>query len=342
MRPLAFGHLRRLTRAVPRAGPSACAIAVYAAPHQPDGSAPPVARAAREQGLEGVACVDDASRAIVLYCELWRRRRLPSARTAAHRLLRFLAHMQDEDGRFSNFILDWTGRRNRAGSSSYPGGAPWQARAMHALACAVATFGVDEWGERFRRGLPWIDAEFPYLDVRAVCVLAALEHWRGTRDSASADRAIGWSREIADHAIEDILPDAAGIQPIHLWGHLQEAALADTGRALSQPDLVERARASAESVLLPAVDTGFNFARVLPFDVSCAVAGLVAVARATSDEQYATAAARGRLWFHGRNTAARPVYDRRWGLVYDGIDDGKVSRNSGAESNIEGALALLG
>ncbi len=81
---------------------------------------------------------------------------------------------------------------------------------------------------------------------------------------------------------------------------------------------------------------------MLPFDVSCAVAGLVAVARATSDEQYATAAARGRLWFHGRNTAARPVYDRRWGLVYDGIDDGKVSRNSGAESNIEGALALLG
>jgi hypothetical protein len=122
---------------------------------------------------------------------------------------------------------------------------------------------------------------------------------------------------------------------------LQEATLADTGRALGQRDLVERARASAESVLLPAVDTGFNFARVLPFDVSCAVAGLAAVARATSDERYATAAARGRLWFHGRNTAARPVYDRRRGLVYDGIDDGQVSRNSGAESNIEGALALL-
>jgi hypothetical protein len=47
---------------------------------------------------------------------------------------------------------------------------------------------------------------------------------------------------------------------------LQEATLADTGRALGQRDQVERARASAESVLLPAVDTGFNFARVLPFD----------------------------------------------------------------------------
>jgi hypothetical protein len=28
-------------------------------------------------------------------------------------------------------------------------------------------------------------------------------------------------------------------------------------------------------------------------------------------------------------------------MVYDGIDHGQVSRNSGAESNIEGALALL-
>ena len=36
------------------------------------------------------------------------------------------------------------------------------------------------------------------------------------------------------------------------------------------------------------------------------------------------------------------MYDRRRGLVYDGVDEGRVSRNSGAESNIEGALVLLG
>ena len=28
-------------------------------------------------------------------------------------------------------------------------------------------------------------------------------------------------------------------------------------------------------------------------------------------------------------------------IVYDGVDEGRVSRNSGAESNIEGGLALL-
>jgi len=72
------------------------------------------------------------------------------------------------------------------------------------------------------------------------------------------------------------------------------------------------------------------------------IAGLAAVARATSIERYAVAAEQGRQWFHGRNSAEQPVYDAQHGIVFDGIDNGQVSRNSGAESNIEGALALLG
>jgi hypothetical protein len=340
--PIALRHLRRLTRAVPRAGPSACAIAVYAEPLNTDSNVAPVPRSAHEQGFEGVACVDDAARAIVLYCDIWRRQRTQSARAAASGLLRFLAYMQDEDGRFGNFIFDWTGRRNRAGSTSYAGGPAWQARALHALVCGIALFGGDEWDERFRRALAWVDDAIPYLDVRAVCVLAMLEHWRATGASDSADRALTWSREIAGCASGSSLLNAAGAQPIHLWGHLQEAALAETGALFDQPELVECARASAEALLLPAVDSGFDFARVLPFDVSCTVSGLRAVARATSNERYAGAAASGRQWFHGRNTAGQLVYDARRGMVYDGIDNGQVSRNSGAESNIEGALALLG
>jgi hypothetical protein len=257
-------------------------------------------------------------------------------------LLRFLAYMQDADGRFGNFIFDWSGRRNRTGSTSHAGGPAWQARALHALACGVAVFGGDEWEERFRRALPWVDAAIPYLDVRAVGVLAVLEHWRATGVSDSADRALAWSHEIAGYARASSLLNAAGDPEIHLWGHLQEAALAETGTAFGRPELVECARASAESLLLTAVDSGFDFERVLPFDVSCTVAGLAAVARATRDERYAAAAACGRQWFHGRNTAGRAVYDSRRDRVYDGIDNGQVSRNSGAESNVEGGLALLG
>jgi hypothetical protein len=298
-------------------------------------------RPARERGFEGVACVDDAARAIVLYCTLWSRFREPSTKAAALSLLAFLAYMQDADGRFTNFLLDWTGEQNRTGITSIPGGPQWQARALHALACAAATFGGGEWDQRFRRGLRWVD-DVAYLDVRAVCVLAALRHWEATGERASAARSISWAAEIAaHHGDDDRLLDAAGVTDGHLWGHLQEAALANCGRALDRPDLVERARLSADALLVPAAEQCATLLHLLPFDVSCVVAGLEAVAVATGDRQYRLASARARQWFLGRNSAARPVYDDVEGRVFDGIDEGRVSRNSGAESNIEGALALL-
>jgi hypothetical protein len=86
-----------------------------------------------------------------------------------------------------------------------------------------------------------------------------------------------------------------------------------------------------------AVKSSFDFERVLPFDVSCTTAGLAAVAGATSSARYSMAAACSRLWFHGRNTAGQPVYKAQRDMVYDGIDKLQVSRNSGADSIIEGA-----
>lgn len=79
----------------------------------------------------------------------------------------------------------------------------------------------------------------------------------------------------------------------------------------------------------------------MPFDVSSTVAGLDAVAAATGEARYADLAALARAWFDGRNAAAEPIYDRVRGCVFDGIDGTRVNRNSGAESNIEGALALI-
>lgn len=334
-------QIARLTHSVSRAGPEARAIAVYAEPSKLETSDRLAARSACESGLEGVACVDDAARATILYCRLWNQSRITYTRAAAYALLRFLAYMQEPDGRFVNFIVDWTGERNCVGSTSHSGGGPWQARATHALACAVGTFGESEWDVRFQRAVAWLDAPTPYLDVRAVGVLAALEHWRATGSSTSAARALAWSEEIANYSSNGSLLNAPRIQQIHLWGHLQESALAHVGAAFGRSDLLDIARTSTDFLLMPAIDAGFPFTQVLPFDVSCTIAGLAAVGTATSDERYTSAAERGRDWFRGRNIAAQPVYDADRGLVFDGIDSGRVSRNSGAESNIEGALALF-
>lgn len=330
-------QIRRLTRPVPALENGAKAVAVYA-----ELAAGGLREhAAAEQGYEGVACVDDAARAAVLYSTLWQRHRLAWARDDAAGLLAFIRAMQTADGTFPNFILDWDGRKNLTASTSTPGDGPWVARAMHALACGVSAFSDAGCAESFERGLPWLDRPTPYLDVRAVCVLAAVEYWRATLADHVAARALAWAGEIAAAAIGDILPDQAGSARIHLWGHLQEAALAEAGTAFGRTDLVERARRSAEVVLAPPVEQHFPGSPVLPFDVSCVVRGLDGVAIATGNPRYSRLSDAARAWFDGRNGAGQPVYDRGRGLVYDGIDDDRVSKNSGAEANIEGALALL-
>jgi hypothetical protein len=322
---------------VPAFGPGVFALAVYA--RERDGEL--VTQSAAEQGYEGVACLDDAARAAVLYTEIWRRHGFEWARTEAEGLLQFTCAMQMNDGAFVNFIADWDGRRQLDGPTSRPGGGPWHARAMHALACAYSAFGDERYAAAFNAGLPILDRSMPYFDVRAVDILAVLEFWRTTRAPDLATRVIAWADEIAAARIGDVLPDRAGDATIHLWGHLQEAALARAGKEFGRDDLVQAAARSADAVLAPPAQSAFAGPRSLAFDVSCTVAGLDAVAAGTNEARYAGLAALGRAWFDGRNAAAEPMYDRARGCVYDGIDGASINRNSGAESNIEGGLALI-
>ncbi|MFA7250257.1 MAG: hypothetical protein WC273_11585 [Dehalococcoidia bacterium] len=330
-------QLHRLQRHVPAFGPNALALAVYA---EPDGDGF-VLRSAAEQGYEGVACVDDAARAAVLYSEIWRRHAFPWARERAEGLLAFVCAMQNEDGAFVNFIADWSGRRQLQTPTSWPGGVSWQARALHALASGVSAFGDDGYAGAFERGLRAFDAATPQLDVLALATLATHEYWRASGERHAATRSLGWAEAIAAARIGDVLPDREGDTGVHLWGHLQEAAVARVGAAFGRDDLVEIAANSADAILAPAVRAAFPGTGTLPFDVSSTVCDLDGVAAATGRERYAHLASLARAWFDGRNAARTPIYDRERGLVRDGIDGDRASNNSGAESNIEGALALL-
>jgi hypothetical protein len=128
---------------------------------------------------------------------------------------------------------------------------------------------------------------------------------------------------------------------IHLWGHSQETVLARTGTLLGRDELVEIARRSAEAVFIPVIESAFDLPHVQPYGVACAVQAMDALAAATRDPRYLTLARDARAWFDGRNSAAACVYDRVSGRVADGIDDGRVSANSGAESNLVAASALF-
>ena len=78
-----------------------------------------------------------------------------------------------------------------------------------------------------------------------------------------------------------------------------------------------------------------------PYDVASCIYSLDRLHEATGEQRWAALASDARAWFDRRNAAAAPVYDRRRGRVADGIDEGRVSENSGAESNIVAAEALL-
>ena len=328
-------QLARLTRPVDAAGDDACAIAVYA-------DAADRAFPAADLGFEGVACVDDASRAVVLLLDLWEMTRLPRTLAWARSLLEFLRYMQLGDGRFVNFIVDWRGRRNDRGPTSFAGGGFWHARGIRALAKAWIALGDEAAHDGLRRGLPLVrEARDVPSDVRAIHALMSVELLRaGCMPELRADLE-GWCDAIAALRVGDVLLDNPDETEPHLWGHVQEGVLADAGALLAREDLVAVARRSADAYLAPLVQSGFDLPTVQPYGVASAVHSLSRLAVVTGDPAYAELARLARAWFDGRNTAQVPVYDRAAGRVHDGIDDGVLNPHSGAESNIVGAQALI-
>jgi hypothetical protein len=328
-------QLARLTVPVESAGERACAIAVYA--DAADRTIP-----AAERGYEGVACVDDASRALILVCDVWSATALPRMREWAVGLLDFLLYMQLEDGRFVNFIADWSGERNEAGVTSFPGGNFWHARGVRALARATVTLREERARVGLERGIEHIRAarDVP-PDIRSIHVLTALELLRaGAFPELGADLP-NWCDEIAACQRGGVLFDNPDETEPHLWGHQQEGVLAEAGEFLGRDDLIAMARASALAFLAPQIDSGFDEPTVQPYGVASAIYGVERLRAITDGPRFEELWLMARAWFDGRNPARSAVYDREEGRVFDGIDKGVVNVHSGAESNVVGAQALL-
>lgn len=328
-------QIRRLTGPVEAAGPQACAIAVYA-----DATARTFPAA--DLGYEGVACVDDAARAAILLCDIWRATASAPIKAWAEGLLDFVRYMQLDDGRFVNFITAWDGGRNLTGPTSFPGGGFWQARGVRALAKAWLTFDDERAASGLARGLAVVRGERDVPpDVRSIHAMTAIDLLRaGRMPEVRAD--LGrWCDEIAAQRRGAVLHDNPDESAPHLWGHVQEGVLADAGVILDRPDLIAVARASALAYLAPLITSGFDAPTVQPYGVASAIHGVDRLAAVTGEPLFTELAAQARAWFDGRNPAWRPVYDRQQGRVHDGVDDGVLNPHSGAESNVVAAQALL-
>jgi hypothetical protein len=297
---------------------------------------------ADDTGYEGVACVDDAARVAGLFLEAGRRFRLPQAIAEATGYLRFLLYMQQPDGRFANFILNWSGEQNLTGPTSVPSGPNWNARALRSLASAATVTGDRRYREAFDRAFEPVTREAHYADIRALHVLAALELYEHGKEAHLRRNILAWCDQMAGLCDNQgrLLNWRHEGHP-HLWGYVQPAALARASAAFGRNDWLRLAEETVLGYLAPRVRAAFPQRTVIPYEVSSVTANLEALAAITGDNRYRELLFLARAWFRGRNAAAKPVYDALHGAVADGIDGSHVSPNSGAESNAEGAFALL-
>lgn len=328
-------QLADLTRRVPAAGPRALAVAVYA---RGDGE---LVRAS-ENGIEGVACVDDAARAFVLLSELWRATGNAALRAWADGLLEFVHWMRAGGGRWFNFIYDWDGTQNTAGITSKPGFNFWQARATCALVDACLVLEDQTSRESLKEALAAAASAPCPADVRSLHTLAAVRLLDAEPDPWLAAQVVRWCDAMAGCRSGDMLmnsPDERGLP--HLWGHVQEAALVEAAALLGRDDLRKIAIRSAEGLFTPIIQSGFDLPHVQPYDVQSAVFVMDHLAAVTGDQRYVALAQAARGWFDGRNPAAARTYDRAKGRVADGIDHGRINDHSGAEANITAGLALV-
>lgn len=148
-----------------------------------------------------------------------------------------------------------------------------------------------------------------------------------------------------------ILPWTQSRSMWHAWASQSGAALAEASWALRRPSVAAPAVTEALSfdpTLLTGggADNGWQPTPTdrtqIAYGVDSRVESLLAVADVTRTSAAGQLAALEASWFFGANRAGAPMYDPATGVTYDGLEaDGRINRNSGAESTIHGLLTML-
>jgi multiple sugar transport system substrate-binding protein len=354
-----LAHLEHLAMDLTVGGAPVRALAVYAdAP-----SYRPTASPARD-GEEGIACVDDAARGAVVWLREHEATGSKEALAEALGLLRFVVAMEQGDGEYLNFVGP-DGAPNRTAVSSAKSFSYWAARALWALGEAARVLGpeaaelrpvLDRTAARFGREIAAGRLVGGSVTATSEALLGLLAYQEASPSSERA-RLIAQAAELlvprlagdADRPPWGAHTDGAD-SDWHGWGPRATEALARASVLLARPDLLAAARAEADGLWIRMLAAGVFPSAItrsgqvtasgqIAYAVGPLVGGFLALADASSDWRYAAMAGLAAGWFLGGNPARAPMYDQ--GRIYDGVDDdGRINRNSGAESTVEGLLAL--
>lgn len=147
-----------------------------------------------------------------------------------------------------------------------------------------------------------------------------------------------------------VLPWTGSLGFWHAWGAAAPEALGRAGGLLRRRDWSRASVADAGTFTPQVLASGgpHNAWAPLPAEAQIAygahgrVAGALSAAAAGGGEGLRLIAGLAAGWFFGANTAGQPVYDPATGVTFDGVEtDGRINRNSGAESTIHGLLTML-
>ena len=265
-----FAHLEHLTEEIDFAGEKAGIVHVYS--NYPDYRWV----GAEESGPEGIACVDDAARAAVLYLRHFELTNDTRSRQKALLLLRFVVNMQTGDGEFYNFIFS-DHSVNASGQTSFKSFGWWGARGLWAMAAGSRVLsGTDSsfamlLRERVARALPHIErllkkyGEFQIVngyrvplwllyesgtDVTSELLFGLIEYYRITSDPSIRSMLTTLSEGLMMMQDGDVKHFPFGLHRSwktewHMWGNGQTQALASAGKLLRAAGMVHSAELEA-------------------------------------------------------------------------------------------------
>jgi multiple sugar transport system substrate-binding protein len=360
-------HLRHLGMNVVVRGQPVRVVSLYA--EAPDYRL--VGSPARD-GFEGIASVDDAARAAVVYLRDYEVTGDVRSRDEAIGLLAFVTSMEQGDGEFVNFI-DSAGRLNHTAPSSRKSMSYWAARSIWALGEAVRVLSPKDSTRLTSMRL--------VLDRAIARMARELEAGRliGGSTTATAEALLGLQalervepspgRALLGKRAADLIAarsagtmstppwgahvDSAGAS-WHAWGARSVEAFAKLDNPTGNLDHAASARKEADGLWgrfllagrIPATVAPNGTATWYPqiaYGIGSIVSGYLALADISHDPRYAVFAGLAAGWFLDANPARLNMYDEKTGRTFDGIDGPtplKVNRNAGAESTIEALLAL--
>jgi len=284
-----FAHLRHLTQEIALNGERVSIVHVYAnypAYEWVD---------AADSGEEGMACVDDAARAAVVYLRSYELQKDTSSLASARSLLRFVMAMQADDGKFYNFV-----RRdcsvNREGKTSFKSFGWWAGRGVWAMSLGyrvmkdVDSQFADDLKRCVRRSLPHVEqliaqygqtretARFQLstwllyesgADATTELMLGLIEFYQATNDL----HVKAYIQKLADGLMVmqdgDIRTFPFGAHRSwetiwHSWGNSQSHVLAYAGSVLRDKNMIASAEKEAKGfytrLLIDGVVKEWNFA----------------------------------------------------------------------------------